>query len=228
MSSLYRRKVFPVHGAKGVIFFTCPFGYKMTPLLWAIRLLKREGFTVVGYDFNNGVFMRGDASLLPRLVEQVVEDIGTTISSYKAEGVDDFGFFGTSLGSFICYNAAARHADLKWGVFNTAGSAAKSIWKFARARKRFQSNGLELKDLLYAWKEVQYPPFAKVPGRKFVVVGSSRDTTIPIQEHDIYLKDVRESGAAISVVDLGTKGHAKTALTALKRCRSLVGLARPG
>ena len=58
--------------------------------------------------------------ILPKLISEVREDIRSRISKLKAEGVTEFGFFGSSLGSFILYNCIGREIpELVWGAFST-------------------------------------------------------------------------------------------------------------
>src|SRR5579871_2641390 len=102
----FRREEFgaAVPGASPVIFFICPYGTAISTVSWAIRRLCRDGYHVVAYETTTAVFLDGDPAILPGLIAAVRTDLQARIARLKSEGVTEFGFFGSSLGSFIFYN----------------------------------------------------------------------------------------------------------------------------
>ena len=123
--------------AAATIIFVCPFDTSIQRVRFAIRRLCREGYRVVAYQPTSAVFMDTDPTILPELISQVREDIRARIARLKSQDVTDFGFFGSSLGSFILYNCIGREIpELRWGVFNTGGNIARGLWRIPAVKQR--------------------------------------------------------------------------------------------
>ena len=98
------------------VIFVCPYGTPIQKVRFAIRRLVRAGYHVAAYQTTAAVFTEADPAILPELISQVREDIGSRIAKLTSEGVAEFGFFGSSLGSFILYNCIGREIpELRWG-----------------------------------------------------------------------------------------------------------------
>jgi hypothetical protein len=109
--------------AAATIIFICPYGTPIQKVGFAIRRLLRAGYHVVAYQTTAAVFSAAHPLILPELISQVREDIRSRIAKLAAAEVTEFGFFGSSLGSFILYNCVGRKVpELRWGVFNTGGN----------------------------------------------------------------------------------------------------------
>jgi len=90
----------------------------------------------VAYQTTAVVFAEADPTILPELISRVREDIRSRIAKLTAEGVTEFGFFGSSLGSFILYNCIGQAIpELRWGVFNTGGNIARGLWNMPVPRQ---------------------------------------------------------------------------------------------
>jgi hypothetical protein len=120
--------------ATATVIFVCPYGTPVQKVRFAIRRLLRAGYHVVAYQTTTAVFMEADPMILPELISQVRKDIRSRIAKLTAEGVTEFGFFGSSLGSFILYNCIGRGIpEFRWGVFNTGGNIARGVWSMPNA-----------------------------------------------------------------------------------------------
>src|SRR6202021_2935965 len=105
------------------VIFVCPYSAPIQKVRFAIWRLLRMGHHVVAYQTTTAVFTEADPMILPKLISQVRDDIRSRISKLKTEGVTEFGFFGSSLGSFILYNCIGREIpELRWGVFKPGGN----------------------------------------------------------------------------------------------------------
>jgi hypothetical protein len=112
--------------ATATVIFVCPYSAPIQKVRFAIRRLLRVDYHVVAYQTTTAVFTEADPVILPELISEVREDIRSRISKLKAESVTEFGFFGSSLGSFILYNCIGREIpELRLGVFNTGGNIAR-------------------------------------------------------------------------------------------------------
>jgi hypothetical protein len=106
---LFKSEGFGIPGpGKATLFFICPYSASLEQVGFAIRRLIRSGFHVVAYETTMKVFTAADPAILPELIAQVREDIRPRITRLTANGVTEFGLFGSSLGSFILYNCIGR------------------------------------------------------------------------------------------------------------------------
>jgi pimeloyl-ACP methyl ester carboxylesterase len=225
----FRREEFEaVSRASPVIFFICPYGTSISTVRWAIQRLGRDGFHVVAYEAAKAVFMDGDPEILPGLIALVRADIKAQIARLTSEGVTEFGFFGSSLGSFIFYNCVGDAVpELRWGVFNTGGDIARGMWRLDGARRQHVMRGWSLARLEAAWAGVQYPEFGHLDGCRFVFVSSRRDKIAPLDNIEPYLGSMRQAGAQVSVLEVPAIGHFSTIVAGLWRAPRFVAMVRP-
>jgi hypothetical protein len=210
------------------VIFICPYGTSISAVRWAIGRLRRDGYHVVAYETASAVFMAGDPSILPDLIAAVRDDITSQIARLKSEGVTEFGFFGSSLGSFIFYNCIGDAVpELRWGVFNTGGDIAQGMWRLDGARRQHVSRGWSLARLEAAWAEVQWPEFGRLDGCRFIFVSSRRDTIAPLDNIAQYLVPMRRAGAQVGVLKVPAIGHLTTIVAGLWRAPRMVALTRP-
>jgi hypothetical protein len=209
------------------IIFACPYGTPIQKVRFAIRRLLREGYRVVAYETTTAVFMQADPMILPLLISQVREDIRSRIAKLRSKGVTDFGFFGSSLGSFILYNCIGNEIpELRWGVFNTGGDIARGVWNTPMLRQRHVARGWSLPRLEEAWAELQWPDFGRLDGCRFVFASSRRDSVAPLSNISQYLEPMLRAGAEVSVHEVPAISHRTTVMTGLWRGPQLVRMAR--
>jgi hypothetical protein len=181
----------------------------------------------VGYQTTAAVFTAADPLILPALIAQVREDIRSRIAKLAAEGVSEFGFFGSSLGSFILYNCVGRKVpELRWGVFNTGGNIAQGMWKMPDLRQLHVARGWSLPRLEEAWAELQWPDFGRLDGCRFVFVSSPRDHIAPLGNIGRYLGPMREAGADVRVRGVPAVSHRTTVIAGLWSAPRFIGMVR--
>lgn len=209
------------------IIFVCPYGTPIQKVRFAIRRLLREGYHVVAYQTTTAVFMDGDPAILPELICQIRENIRSRIARLKSQGVTEFGFFGSSLGSFILYNCIGCEVpELHWGVFNTGGNIARGLWKMPMARHRYVERGWSLPRLEAAWAKLQWPDFGRLDGCRFVFASSRRDRIAPLSNVWQYLEPMREVGAEVSVYEVPAISHITAVVVGLWKGPQLVRMVR--
>jgi hypothetical protein len=212
-----------------VIIFICPYATSISTVRWAIRRLRREGYHVVAYETTTAVFMAADPAILPDLISAMRADIKAQIARLRSEGVTEFGFFGSSLGSFVLYNCIGDAVpELRWGVFNTGGDIARGMWRLDGARRQHVLRGWSLDRLEAAWAGLQWPEFGCLDGCRFVFVSSRRDTIAPLDDVARYLGPMRRAGARVSVLEVRAIGHLTTIVAGLRRAPRIVAMVRPG
>jgi pimeloyl-ACP methyl ester carboxylesterase len=226
----FRREEFRTASrATAAIIFICPYGTSISTVRWAIRRLRRGGYHVVAYETTTAVFTAADPAILTGLIAAVRTDIKAQISRLKSEGVAEFGFLGSSLGSFILYNCVGDAVpELRWGVFNTGGDIAQGMWRLDGARRAHVARGWSLDRLEAAWAGLQWPEFGRLDGCRFVFVSSPRDTIAPLAGVAQYLEPMRRAGAQVSVLEVPAIGHFTTIAAGLWRAPRFVAMVRPG
>jgi len=190
---------------------------------WAINKIQRAGFSVVAYDFDSKMLSGSDLTLLPKTISQVSGDIRGLIKKYEDDGESNFGTFGTSLGSFVLFSAAANNVEITWGIFNTAGSAARGAWNIRLVRKKLVSHGYTLQDLLNAWSKVQNPTFVKsIAKRNFLFIGSNKDEVVPLNELNQYVDGMKSADIKLEVREYSKGKHITSAIRGLRDAGLLV------
>ena len=213
--------------ATATLIFICPYSAPIQKVRFAIRRLVREGYHVVAYQTTAAVFMEADPMILPELISQVREDIRSRIACLTSEGVTEFGFFGSSLGSFILYNCIGREIpELRWGVFNTGGNIARGLWNMPMLRQLHVAQGWSLPRLEEAWAELQWPGFGRLDGCRFVFASSRRDSVAPLHNISQYIEPMLWAGAEVSVYEVPAVSHRTTVIVGLWKGPQLVRMVR--
>jgi hypothetical protein len=210
------------------IIFICPYGTPIQKVRFAIRRLLRAGYHVVAYQTTATVFTEADPLILPELIDQVRADIRSRIAKLTAAGVTEFGFFGSSLGSFILYNCVGdKVPELRWGVFNTGGNITLGLWSMASLQQLHIARGWSLPRLEEAWAGLQWPEFGRLDGCRFVFVSSRRDSVAPLRNISGYLGPMLRAGAAVTVREVPAISHRTTVIVGLWKAPGLIRMVRP-
>jgi hypothetical protein len=213
--------------AAATIIFICPYGTPIQKARFAIRRLLRAGYHVVAYQTTTAVFVEADPAILPELIFKVREDIRSRIAGLRSRNVTDFGFFGSSLGSFILYNCIGSEVpELRWGVFNTGGNIAQGVWEMPELRLRHEARGWSLPRLEETWAKLQWPEFGRLDGCRFIFASSRRDRIAPLSNIPAYLGPIRQAGAEVRVYEVPAISHRTTVVAGLWKAPRLVRMVR--
>jgi hypothetical protein len=214
---LFQGQEFGIPGpGTATVFFICPYSATIKMVRLAILCLVRNGFHVVAYETTNSVFTDGDPAILPVLIAALRDHVRARIAGLTAAGVTDFGFFGSSLGSFIFYNCVGQAVpELRWGVFNTGGNIARGMWRMASLQQAHVAAGWSLPRLEEAWAGVQYPDFGRLDGCRFVFSSSRWDSVAPLAEIPKYLGPMLAAGASVRVREVPAWNHRSTVIAGL-------------
>ena len=227
---LFQSEEFGTSGpATATIFFICPYATPIQKVRFAIRRLLGSGYHVVAYQTTAAVFTEADPEILPELIGAVRADIRSRIAGLASAGVTDFGFFGSSLGSFIFYNCVGdKIPELRWGVFNTGGDIAGGLWSMPTLRELHLARGWSLARLEEAWAALQWPEFGRLDGCRFVFASSRRDSVAPLRNISRYLGPMLQAGAEVRVHEVPAISHRTTVIAGLWQGPRLVRMVRPG
>lgn len=218
---LYSSTEYKTKNASKLVFFLCPYGFKLRGFKIPIRKLQKAGFAVIGYDFSKSVLSRGDPAILARCIDEVRTDAAQQIAAYKTAGFTSFGFFGSSLGAFIGYNLLTL-ADLKWGVMNTGGGVADAIWSKRDLRDVYIPRGYTFESLEQTWLPLQYPEFPSLKNRRLLMITSTNDKMIPQKSSIKCFDHLKAAGADVRYIKLRGLSHGATVLYNLSRIIRLV------
>jgi hypothetical protein len=221
---MFRKQIYPARNQKGVLIFACPYGTRLKTVQFFINRFVQDGYTVVGYDFDNQVFLSGDVTYLPALIAQVVSDAGFEIKAYGQQGVKNIGVFGSSLGAFVMLNVSAAIPEVTWGVFNTFGDGAKAVWNIPSAMTGFNGNKTLEATARETWSRVQNVEFPRDGVvRKFLFTGSTRDKVLPYAGIKPFLGGLQRPGIQVGLDCTHIPTHPLTVTWGLIRSRRLVG-----
>ena len=199
-------------------------------MYFSIRWLVRARYHVVAYQTTNTVFTSGDPTILPELIDQVRAHIKQRVAELSASGQREFGFFGSSLGSFILYNCIGSADDkipeLRWGVFNTGGNIAAGLWRMPPLRLAHEARDWTLPRLEQAWAALQWPDFGRLDGCRYMFASSRGDSTAPLADIAGYLGPMLAAGAEVSVHPMTAFNHRSTVITGLLQAPRLVRMVR--
>jgi hypothetical protein len=210
------------------LIFICPYGAPIQKVRFAIRRLLRRGYHILAYQTTEAVFTTADPAILPDLISQVRQDIRSRIAKLTSAGVTEFGFFGSSLGSFILYNCVGREIpELRWGVFNTGGDIARGMWNMPTLRQLHMARGWSLPRLEEAWAGLQWPDFGRLDDCRFVFASSRRDDIAPLGNISQYLEPMLRAGAEVSVREVPAISHRTTVIAGLWMGPQLIRMVRP-
>jgi hypothetical protein len=212
---------------KTSLIFICPYSASIDKVGFAIRRLLREEFHIVAYETNDDVFTAADPTILPELIAGVREDIRARVAKLTGAGVTEFGFFGSSLGSFILYNCVGQIPELRWGVFNTGGDIARGMWKMSALRQAHVARGWSLPRLEAAWADLQWPDFGTLAGCRYVFSSSRRDSIAPLGNIPQYLGPMLRAGADVQVHEVPAISHRTTVIVGLLKAPRLIRMVRP-
>jgi hypothetical protein len=213
--------------AVATIIFVCPYSAPIQKVRFAVRRLLRAGYHVVAYQTTAAVFTEADPTILPELISQVRNDIKSRITTLTSGGVTEFGFFGSSLGSFILYNCIGYEIpELRWGVFNTGGNIARGLWNTPMLRQLHVARGWSLPQLEEAWAKLQWPDFGRLDGCRFVFASSRRDRIAPMHNISQYLEPMLRAGAEVRVCEVPATSHRTTVIVGLWKGPQLVRMVR--
>lgn len=218
---LFNTKVFKTKNANVVLFFACPFGHRIWKFRPVIKRLQRAGYTIVAYDTHTDVLYAGRPENLIEVVNLIKRDMQTKIREFQELGIKDFGFFGTSLGSFIMYSCLNDVKELRWGVLNTGGNIARGVWRIKKPKEIFEAKGWTEDKLGNAWKEL-YPKFEGLSGHRYLFVSSHDDELVPLSEIDECVVPIRQGGARVTIREVSAKSHASTAIKGLRMAPKLL------
>lgn len=204
---MFKTKEYLVPGSEKAVLFLAPYTTSLSSMAWPIRQMNKQGYSVIGYEFTNEVFKRGNPQDLISLVEKVCTHLQETVDQLHSDGYSYYAIVGASIGSFVAYNFLSKASDWSWAILIAGGNAADAVWNYKSERKYFEKMGSEKTDLSKAWTEIQHPNFDNIAGKKVLMVSSRSDR---ITEYDgalDALNHLRKSKVDVEMITQKKLGH---------------------
>ena len=187
------------------VILMCGFGGAIWQTRRLTNVLTRAGYNVTALDFPKSVLSKGDPTLLPKLVDEVV-----TFVEGKAKQTDQkILLVGISLGSLLSLNIFRRSQYFDRAVMITGGNIVTVAQKIFGHKVWPQSHD----GLSELWQDINIftePDILKNKRALFVLPTRDKliDTTEVLQEIDKQNK----AGNHITLVKRGTFSHIGTIL----------------
>lgn len=185
------------------VLLMCGFGGSIWQLRRLIRVLNGLGYYVTAMDFSEGVLSKGDVTLLPALVDEVVE-----IAERRQKEVGKpVLLVGVSLGALLSLNILRRSQQFNRAVLITGGDIAKVAQRLYGARVWPQS----YQELATAWAHINmYTEPTQLAGKQALMVLPKRDKLIDPDDVRNEVRKLQEAGVRMELIERRLFGHVGT------------------
>jgi pimeloyl-ACP methyl ester carboxylesterase len=204
MSLIKSRKTYPslTHDAK-LAFVLCGFGGSIWQTRRLIRTLQRKGYSVTAFDFPKDMLSKGDPSLLPQLIDEVVDaaEAEATLAQQPILLV------GVSLGALIALNIVRRSSLFNEAVLITGGDIAKVAQRIYGTKVWPQS----YEALAHQWRDINmYSAPARLKNKRLLFVLPAKDNLIDTS--DVYTEVAlqNKAGNYLLLIERPSFGHIGT------------------
>jgi len=188
--------------AKPVILL-CGFGGAIWQTRRLIAALNRLGYNVTALDFPKRVLSEGDPTLLPTLVDDVVE----FVEAERKKSNQDILLVGVSLGSLLSLNILRRSDSFSKAIMLTGGNivtVAQNIF----GRKVWPQSHKELSKM---WESVNiFTDPKKLKDKRILFVLPLKDTLIDTSEVRAEVERQRGAENSVHLIERRAFGHAGT------------------
>lgn len=185
------------------VLLLCGFGGSVWQTRRLVSVLQKAGYNVTALDFPKEVLSKGDPTLLPQLVDEVVAFANSQAKKFGKPIL----LVGISLGALIALNIIRRSESFTEGVLITGGDIAKIARSIYGAKVWPQS----YRALANAWQNINmYTAPRDLVGKRLLFVLPARDDLIDTS--DIYreVKAQANAGNHLVVVTRRSFGHIGT------------------
>ncbi|MEK7571180.1 MAG: prolyl oligopeptidase family serine peptidase [Patescibacteria group bacterium] len=194
-------------------------GWTYTPaMLWiTAKILESNGYYCITYTYHNEVFSPNTTKTVKELLA-IKKAILQQISILKAQGLDSFSVFGTSLGTIPAILVANESSDITKVILNTSGAdTAESVWSWDAVIPGFKENlkqqNFTKEQLVAAWKSIspQYN-MDNLQGKSILIYLAKKDELIPYEQGERLLQLLQERKYPYEVVVNGWLNHGFTGI----------------
>jgi hypothetical protein len=177
----------------------CGFGGNIWQMKRLINTLNSMGYSVTALDFSKEVLSRGDPTLLPSLVNEVVE-----FAEQEAKRDDQpMLLVGISLGALLSLNVLRRSAYFDMGVMITGGDIVKVAQRLY-PKKWPQSYD----ELACQWNDINmYTKPKLLEDKRLLFVLPKRDRLIDIEDVRNEVAMQQQHGNDLHLIERRAFGH---------------------
>jgi pimeloyl-ACP methyl ester carboxylesterase len=204
MSLIKNLRIYPSKtSATKEAFVLCGFGGSVWQTRRLISELRRNGYTVTALDFPKEVLSKGDARLLPQLINEVV-----ALAEAEAKKLaKPILLVGISLGALIALNILRRSPLFNEGVLITGGDIVKV------AQSIYGSNVWphSYEELAKEWQHINmYTQPERLTGKRLLFVLPAKDRLIDVQDVHNEVKMQNKAGNHLILITRRSFGHIGT------------------
>ena len=210
---LFRVIIKPNPKARKVMFYLTSYRKPWYVFKVSIEKLRRMGYEVMIYDFNDYILNNSDPGILPKAIYEVIADINTRKAAYEKRGIKVFDGAGHSLGSFFLFNYATRY-PLRKVVLNVGGIMSKVIFNahdrsIVKTKQRYQNLGYNLEKLSETWEDIDSPTAlgSNMKAQRVLFYTVARDSYVSVGEAQTVIDGIKASAADLAVYANKRLGH---------------------
>ena len=185
------------------VILLCGFGGAVWQTKRLRTVLNRAGYNVTALDFSKRVLSKGDPTLLPKLVEEVV-----IFAEEEAKKTDEkILLIGISLGSLLSLNIFRRTKAFDKAIMITGGNIVTVAQNIYGDKVWPQGN----QELSEAWKDLNIFTDPKLlSGKHALFVLPTKDTLIDTSEVVSEIETQLNAGNNVLLVKRNSFGHIGT------------------
>ena len=184
-------------------FLLCGFGGNIWQVKPLIRVLTNAGYNVTAMDFSKEVLAKGDPTLLPALVSEVV-----ALAEHEAKRYPEpILLVGISLGALLSLNLLRRSPHFSTGVMITGGDIVKVAQRLYGEKVWPQ----RYDELARRWASINmYTDPQLLKGKRLLFVLPRRDRLIDVEDVRAEVAKQQLAGNDIALIERRAFGHIGT------------------
>ena len=181
----------------------CGFGGNIWQVKRLINLLNRDGYDVTALDFSKTVLTKGDPTLLPALVSEVVAFADKRAKASK----EPILLVGISLGALLSLNILRRSQYFHTSVMITGGDIVKVAQRWCGTKVWPQTYD----ELAKRWQNINmYTDPKLLRGKHVLFVLPKRDKLIDVEDVRAEVKKQQCAGNDLTLIERRAFGHIGT------------------
>jgi pimeloyl-ACP methyl ester carboxylesterase len=181
----------------------CGFGGSVWQTRRLITVLRRNGYNVTALDFPKETLSKGDAKLLPQLIDEVMDFAGAKARELNKPIL----LVGISLGSLVALNILRRSSLFTEGILITGGDIVTVAHNIYGRKVWPQSH----EELAKEWQHINmYTKPEKLKGKRLLFVLPAKDRLIDTQDVHREVRVQNDAGNHLMLVIRHSFGHVGT------------------
>ena len=210
-----------------LVCYAAGYGSKIKHYRQATTALRKLGYDVLAFEYDEAVLKAGQ----PQLLIDVVNDV-LAQAKRKAKGYKEVMCMGVSLGGFVGYHMLKYISNASVGAFADCGvDFVPAIFNsriFKKVAAAYIANGYSPADLDRIWEPLDAQPAkATFPKNKsFIVYDGTTDKIVRFKEAKQNIEAWAAKGIRVRQYPVRRRGHLRTALYYIRHTADIVAEAK--